>query len=88
METGIVGLVIYLCVMLYIFARAAYIVFFKIGNRDLAGICAGLLAGVMGLFVMSTNNEVFTQFPNSILVYISLTLVFLAPQLEKTISEK
>ena len=37
---------------------------------------------------MSTNNEVFTQFPNSILVYISLTLVFLAPQLEKTISEK
>ena len=87
-ETGIVGLVIYLCVMLYIFARAAYIVFFKIGNRDLAGICAGLLAGVMGLFVMSTNNEVFTQFPNSILVYISLTLVFLAPQLEKTISEK
>lgn len=87
-ETGIVGLVIYLCVMMYIFARAAYIVFFKIGNRDLAGICAGLLAGVMGLFVMSTNNEVFTQFPNSILVYISLTLVFLAPQLEKTISEK
>lgn len=74
--------------MLYIFARAAYIVFFKIGNRDFAGICAGLLAGVMGLFVMSTNNEVFTQFPNSILVYISLTLVFLAPQLEKTISEK
>ncbi|MGN1210494.1 MAG: O-antigen ligase family protein [Candidatus Cryptobacteroides sp.] len=86
-ETGIVGLLIYLAVMGYIFARAAYIIFFKLKNKRLAGICAGLLSGVAGLFVMSTNNEVFTQFPNSILVYVSLTLVFISPQIEQRMTE-
>lgn len=82
-ETGIIGLLIYLAVMMYIFARGAYIIFFTLKNKMLAGMCSGLLAGVMGLFVMSTNNEVFTQFPNSILVYTSIALVFISPQIEK-----
>lgn len=83
-ETGIVGLLIYLSIMGYIFCKGAYIIFFKLKSRRLAGICAGLLSGIMGLFVMSTNNEVFTQFPNSILVYISIALIFISPQIETT----
>ncbi|MGM9747577.1 MAG: O-antigen ligase family protein [Candidatus Cryptobacteroides sp.] len=86
-ETGIVGLLLYLSIMGYVFCKGAYIIFFKLKNRRLAGICAGLLSGIMGLFVMSTNNEVFTQFPNSILVYVSIALIFISPQLETTMQE-
>lgn len=86
-ETGIIGLIVYICVMCFIFAKGAYIVFFKLKNKHLAGICAGLLSGVMGLFVMSTNNEVFTQFPNSILVYMSLSILFISPQIEGKMEE-
>lgn len=86
-ETGIIGLLIYLFVMGYIFIKAA-INIFKLKNRRLAGICAGLLAGVLGLFVMSTNNEVFTQFPNSILVYVCIAIIFVSPQLDSRMSEE
>ena len=86
-ETGIIGLCLYLCVMMYIFVKCAYIIFFKLKNKQLAGICSGLLSGVAGLFVMSTNNEVFTQFPNSILVYTSLALVFISPQIDERMTE-
>lgn len=86
-ETGIVGLLIYLCVMCYVFARSAFLIFFKLKNRRLKGICAGLLSGILGLFVMSTNNEVFTQFPNSILVYVSIAVLFVSPQIDQRMQE-
>lgn len=86
-ETGIVGLLIYLSIMGYVFCKGAYIIFFKLKNHRLIGVCSGLLAGIMGLFVMSTNNEVFTQFPNSILVYVSIALIFISPQIETTMQE-
>lgn len=85
-ETGIVGLLVYLFVMGYIFLKSAIIIF-KLKNRHLAGLCAGMLAGVLGLFVMSTNNEVFTQFPNSILVYVCIAIIFVSPQLESRLQK-
>lgn len=86
-ETGIVGLLLYACIMAFIFAKSALLIFLRLKNKRLQGLCAGLLAGVMGLFVMSTNNEVFTQFPNSILVYTSLAIIFVSPQIDKTMGE-
>lgn len=87
-ETGIVGLLVYLSIMGFVFCKGAYIIFFKLKNKRIAGICSGFLAGILGLFVMSTNNEVFTQFPNSILVYISIAMIFISPQIDSAMEEE
>lgn len=86
-ETGITGLLLYVCIMVYIFGKSVLLIFKRLRDKRLKGICAGLLAGVIGLFVMSTNNEVFTQFPNSILVYTAIAIIFVSPQIDKRMEE-
>ena len=78
-ETGIIGLALYLAMMAYLLIRGGWLVMFRIKDRKIKGICAGLLAGVAGLFAMSTNNEVFSQYPNSIIAYTCVAIVFLGP---------
>ena len=82
-ETGIIGQIIYFLMMGFIFIKGAIIIFFRLKKPEIRGICAGMLAGVAGLFVMSSNNEVFTQFPNGIIVYTLIALVFMSEKLEK-----
>ncbi|MCR5002764.1 MAG: O-antigen ligase domain-containing protein [Bacteroidales bacterium] len=78
-ETGRVGLTLYMGIMIYLLVRGGMIIFFTIRNNEVKGISAAFLSGVTGLFVMSSNNEVFSQYPNSIIAYTCLGLVFLAP---------
>ena len=78
-ETGIVGLALYLAMMAYLLCRGGWLVMFRVHDKEIKGICAGLLAGVAGLFAMSTNNEVFSQYPNSIIAYTSVAIVFMGP---------
>lgn len=87
-ETGIIGLVIYLSLMGFIFVKGTILVFSRLKDPYVKGICAGLLAGVAGLLAMSTNSEVFSQFPNAVLVYTSLAIVFLGPALERNLEVK
>lgn len=87
-ETGIIGLVIYFIAMLFIFFWGCYLVFFKLKDPEVKGITAGFIAGVIGLFVMSSNNEVFSQIPNGVIVYTLLSIVFLSPKLDKQALEK
>ena len=82
-ETGVIGQLLYFAIMAYIFIKGGIIIFFRLKKPEIKGLCAGMLSGVAGLFVMSSNNEVFTQFPNGIIVYMLLALVFMAPALEK-----
>ena len=82
-ETGIIGQLIYFFMMGFIFIKGAIIIFFRLKKPEIRGICAGMLAGVAGLFVMSSNNEVFTQLPNSVIVYTLIAIVFMSEKLEK-----
>ena len=87
-ETGIVGAILYFLVMGYIFIKSGIVIFFRLKDPEVKGITAGMLAGVVGLFVMSSNNEVFTQFPNGVIVYTLIGLVFLAPEFDRQALEK
>ena len=82
-ETGIVGSIIYFLIMGYIFVKSGIVIFFRLKDPEVKGIAAGMLSGVAGLFVMSSNNEVFTQFPNGVIVYTLIGLVFLAPEFDR-----
>ena len=84
-ETGIVGAIVYFIVMALLFILGGYLVMFRIKDNELKGYAAGMLSGVFGLFVMSSNNEVFTQLPNGIIVYTFFALIFMAPKIDKTL---
>ena len=81
-ETGIAGQLLYFLLMGFIFIKGGIIIFFRLKKPEIKGLCAGMLAGVAGLFVMSSNNEVFTQFPNGVIVYTLIAIVFMAEKIE------
>ena len=74
--------------MIYLLVRGGIIIFFSIKNNEVKGVSAAFLSGVAGLFVMSSNNEVFSQYPNSIMAYTCLGLVFLAPVFDAELEKK
>lgn len=82
-ETGVVGISIYFLVLFYMFVKGGIIVFFRLKDPEVKGYAAALLSGIAGLFVMSSNNEVFSQLPNGVLVYVFFGMLFLCPHFDK-----
>lgn len=81
-ETGIVGLVIYLLVNGTLFAWCAWILIFKIKNKNLRGLVSAWLSMNAGFFIASYASDTL-QYPNSMPVYIGFALCFAALQIEK-----
>lgn len=86
-ETGIVGLVIYLIMNAVMYAWGAYILLFKVKNRELAGILVALYSGSLGIFVASYGNAIL-GFPNGMISSMAMVYVFLGPRLDKELLEE
>lgn len=84
-ETGIVGLVIYLTLLLLILYKGARIAIYEIRNKELRGILLAMIAGIAGLIVSSYANEVLS-FPNGIIIYTLMGIVFAAKYYDKELS--
>lgn len=84
-ETGIIGLVLYLAIHLSIVARASWILMFNIKDKELKGILAGFLCGIFGMFISSYGNPFWGQFPTSIIAYTGLALVLKGEYFDKEI---
>lgn len=86
-ETGIVGLILYLGIHSVLFAWCSWILMFKVRNKSLRGLVAAWLCMDAGFFIASYVNDVM-QYPNQLTVYIGFALCFAAPYIDKRISEK
>ena len=86
-ETGIVGLILFLLIFLVVLLKGSYDVFIVIQNRELRGLLSALLGGVAGMLVSSYGNEMLQQFPNGPIVYMCMAFIFMGPKLDKEISE-
>ncbi|MEN9918741.1 MAG: hypothetical protein RL662_1177 [Bacteroidota bacterium] len=86
-ETGIVGLILYIILFLYLQLRGAYIVFFKIKDNQLRYMLGALLASIFGIMVSSYSNEVVAQFPNGIIIFFAQAFIFMGLKLDKEISD-
>ena len=82
-RTGVVGLTIYLIIQFFIYSIGSYILLFKIKNPEIRGPLTAMLCGCAGLLVASYANMINFQFPNGLMVYTCLTLVFIGPYLDK-----
>ena len=78
---GIVGLVLWFAMQMYILGKCCGIVWHTHDPR-LRVILIALTAGVFGIFVASYGNEVMNRVPSSILIFMSIAFVYLSPNLD------
>ncbi|MES2426931.1 MAG: O-antigen ligase family protein [Bacteroidota bacterium] len=80
---GIVGLVIWLGIMLYILGKCCAIAWL-VEDEILRFKIIALTAGFAGTLFCSYGNEVINNFPSSIVTYISWVFVFISPELQQS----
>jgi hypothetical protein len=86
-RTGKVGLIIFLFCYLLVLAIGAGIIYFGIKDKEIRGISTALICGAVGMLVAGYGNNIFFMYPNYILVYGGLTLVYMAPHYDEEMEE-
>lgn len=84
-ETGVVGLSLYLIMIFGVIGRGAWILMFKIKNTELRGRLSGYLCGIFGLALSAYGNAFFGQYPTYIFVFTGLTFVLCGEYFDKEI---
>lgn len=86
-ETGIVGLVLFLSIFLFTLGRGAWDALFRIKNKELRGSLIGMTAGVAGMIACAYGNEMLQQFPNGPILYICMAFIFLGRTFDHQLME-
>ena len=81
-HAGPIGLTVFLISTLIMFLGACHITMFRLKSRSLMGIGAGLCGAFAAIQLGGYANQVLMQFPNCLIFYGGLTIVYLLPYLE------
>lgn len=82
LRTGIIGITVFIITMLIMLGGACYIVMFKLKNPSLVGIGGGLCSAFVAMQFGGYANQVLMQYPNCLIFYGGLTIVYILPYLE------
>lgn len=82
-RTGPIGVAIFACCMIIMFCGASYIVLFRLKNRSLIGIGASLCCAFASIQLAGYANQVIFQFPNGLIFFGGLAIVYILPYLEQ-----
>ena len=86
-RTGIIGITLFLISTIIMLTGACYIVFFKIKDRTLMGIGAGLCGHFVAMQLGGYGNQVLMQFPNALITYGGLAIVYILPYIQSEWTE-
>lgn len=81
-HTGVVGITVFLLTTFLMFFGAARIVMFRLRSPSLRGIGAGLCCAFVSIQLGGYANQVLMQFPNCLVFYGGLSLVYVLPLME------
>lgn len=81
-HTGIIGLTLFVIVTVVMLLGACIIVFFKLKSPSLRGVGAGMCCAFVALQLGGYGNQVLMQFPNCLVFYGGLSLVYALPFFE------
>lgn len=81
-HTGKIGIIVFVLTTILMFLGACSIVLFKLKSRSLMGIGAGLCAAFTSIQLGGYANQVLMQFPNCLIFYGGLSIVYILPYLE------
>ena len=82
-RTGVIGITVFLVTMVFMFAGACWVVLFKLKSPSLRGIGAGMCCAFVAIQLGGYGNQVLMQFPNCLVFYGGLTLVYGLPYYEQ-----
>lgn len=82
-HTGVIGITIFLITTAIMLAGACWIVFFRIKSPSLRGIGAGFCCAFVSIQLGGYGNQILMQYPNCLLYYGGLSLVYALPFMEK-----
>lgn len=74
-ETGIIGLILYLGGLLIVIFKCMWIIMFKIKSKELKGIYSGLLCGIFGMMLSAYGNAFWGQYPTMIIAFVGLSMI-------------
>ena len=86
MRTGAIGIVLYLFVLCLAIVAASFIVLFRIRDKQLRGILTAFTCGSACMIVAAYGNNIYTQYPNTLLVFGLQTLVFMGPYFDRQLT--
>ena len=81
-RTGPVGLTVFIITTLIMLGGACWTVLFKLKNRSLIGIGGGLCGAFVAIHLGGYANQILMQFPNCLIYYGGLSIVYILPYIE------
>ena len=81
-HTGIIGITTFLVCVALMLAGACWIVLFRLRSSSLRGIGAGLCCAMISQQLGGYGNQVLMQFPNCLVFFGGLAIVYILPHLE------
>ena len=81
-RTGIIGITVFLILTAIMIAGASWIVLFRLRSPSLRGIGAGLTCAMISQQLGGYGNQVLMQFPNCLIFYGGLSIVYILPYIE------
>lgn len=81
-HTGAVGITTFIILTAIMFLGACWVVFTKIKCRSLVGVGAGLCGAFAAIQLGGYANQVLMQFPNCLIFYGGLAIVYILPYIE------
>jgi len=81
-HTGIIGITVFIITTIIMFTGACWVVLFRLKNRSIIGVGAGLCAGFVSIQLGGYANQVLMQFPNCLTFYGGLAIVYVLPFIE------
>jgi hypothetical protein len=87
-ELGLVGMVLYILMLLYVLFHGSYLVMFVLKDKELRGYVSAMVCALFGVSAAAYSLEIFGQFPNSVIIYVLMSLIFLSPLYDEELSTK
>lgn len=82
LRTGEIGITLFIITMLLMLGGACWIVFFSLKSPSLRGVGAGLCCAFVSQQLGGYGNQVLMQFPNCLIFYGGLAIVYILPCIE------
>lgn len=82
-HTGIIGVSVFAFSMFLMFIGGCWVVLFKLKNKSLIGIGAGICCAFAAMQLGGYLNQVLFQYPNGLIFFGGLAIVYVLPYLEK-----
>jgi len=87
MQTGPIGLILYIAIYVIVLLRGCYLIMFHVKNKELQHTLAALLCGVFGIWLNGYVGRGMSMPPNNFLIAAALAFVLNGPYIDKQITE-